>query len=764
MRLRPTRRRLAALAALCAATVGGSLLVAQPALAGSTPFGKAPAIILTSGVANDVTLLGGADSLGGSQNQLFVQGNAALDLFGDATTGFAVTVSGGTSSKAFTIQMQPATGQTLGVGSYVAERVPTASRAGFDIFSGATGCTTVFARVNIRDLEVDVNGDISRVWLTYEHHCDGSGRSLIGEVRINEPLADNDVMLANAALDFPESYPGTTTRTAPVWLVNTSTAPVDVTSAAVSGTNAADYTIGTNACTATLDPGQFCSIDVGFSPAVAGPSSASLDLVDTSTLAAHSALLNGSGTPGSTAFYVRGQYGTGSDNGNNQNGHALALDLTPAVSGFAVTGAEAATSSGVDLTFTTATHTLTASFYPATGDQLTPGTTYTGATKSSARGSGVGLYFTADGSTCSLVSGQFSVVDAAFDPSGGLTRFAAYFSQTCGSGAPVYGWVTYHADAAMPPFGGDGPTSLSASSPGSAARGAVIPVHGVLSSMGLGLAGKSLTVKRMTLVGTTSLPPVVTDSLGAYSFTDTPSVGGPVTYSMTWAGDAHNGPSNAATAVSVARLRTTVTIRASVKLVSYGHYVTVTAGLAKGTHSRVVEIWVADMGATPIRYVFYKRVTVSSLGTYAFSYRLYRNRIFQVRFVGDAYNAPATARVNVASTAYMSTVLFGSYRTVSSYHLYASSVQPELHGVVYPRRYGVGCVRFQGQYLLGGAWKSLSTSTCQPVTMGGFAQAFLIAKSGVHPVGVPMRFRSLLAADYINAASVSAWAYLKFTN
>jgi hypothetical protein len=31
-------------------------------------------------------------------------------------------------------------------------------------------------------------------------------------------------------------------------------------------------------------------------------------------------------------------------------------------------------------------------------------------------------------------------------------------------------------------------------------------------------------------------------------------------------------------------------------------------------------------------------------------------------------------------------------------------------------------------------------------------------------VGVPMRFRSLLAADYINAASVSAWAYLKFTN
>jgi hypothetical protein len=112
----------------------------------------------------------------------------------------------------------------------------------------------------------------------------------------------------------------------------------------------------------------------------------------------------------------------------------------------------------------------------------------------------------------------------------------------------------------------------------------------------------------------------------------------------------------------------------------------------------------------------------------------------------------------------MSTVLFGSYRTVSGYRLYASSVQPEFHGVVYPRRYGVGCVRFQGQYLAGGAWKALSTSTCQRVTMGGFAQAFLIAKSGVHPVGVPMRFRSLLAADYINAASVSAWAYLKFTN
>ena len=50
------------------------------------------------------------------------------------------------------------------------------------------------------------------------------------------------------------------------------------------------------------------------------------------------------------------------------------------------------------------------------------------------------------------------------------------------------------------------------------------------------------------------------------------------------------------------------------------------------------------------------------------------------------------------------------------------------------------------------------------VTSGGFAQVFLISRSGVHPVGVPMRFRALLAADYINAASASGWAYLKFTN
>ena len=752
------------LTALCAAALVGSLVAAHPALAGSTPLGKASAVILTSGVANDVTMIGGSDSLGGSLHQLFVPGNAAIDLSGDATAGFAVTVSGGTSSKAFTISMSPATGQTLAVGSYVAGRFASAARAGFDIMGDTGGCTSVFAKVNLRALELDVNGDVSSVWLTYEHHCDGSARSLIGEVRINQPIADGDIVLANAALQFPEGYPGVTTRTAPVWVVNTSAAPVDVTSATITGDNAADFTIGANACTATLDPGQLCSIDVDFLPAAAGPSTASLDLVDTSAVAVHSASLGGSGTPGSTAFYVRGQYGIGSDNGNNQNAQALALDLTPAVSGFTVTGADAATPDGVDLSFTSATHQLTLSLYPPTASQLSAGTTYTGATTSSTRGTGPGLSFTADGSTCSTVTGQFTVVDVAFEPSGGLTRLAAYFSQTCGPGAPVHGWVTYHAGTAMTPFAGDGPTTLTATSPDSAARGAAIQVHGVLASMGLGLGGKTLVVERMSLVGATALAPVTTDAQGAYSFADTPSVGGPVTYSVTWVGDAHNGSSNDATAVNVARLPTSVSIRTTTPRVAYGGYATVTAALAKGTHTRVIEIWVADMGASPIRYTFYKRVGLPSSGFFTFRYRLNRNHIFQVRFAGDAYNAPASARVTVTSTAYMSTVLFASYRAVGGYHLYVSSVQPELHGTIAPRRRAVGCARFQGQYLLNGRWKALSTSTCQPVTSGGFAQVFLISRSGVHPVGVPMRFRALLAADYINAASASRWAYLKFTN
>ena len=592
-----------------------------------------------------------------------------------------------------------------------------------------------------------------------------ASRSLIGEVRINEPLPDNDIVLANAQLSFPEAYPGTTSRTAPVWVVNTSTSPVAVTSATVTGANSGDYTIDSSGCATSLDPGQTCPISVTFLPAAAGPSTASLDLVDTSTVGVHSATLSGAGITGSSAFHVRGQVG-GDNNGNGStgNGHALSLDLTPQVSGFTITGAESSSASGVALTVATATHTLSASFYPSAGDALTPGTTYVGAAKSTTRGTGVGLYFTADGSSCSMVSGQFTVVEAAFDASGSLEKFAAYFQQTCDQGDPVYGWLSYRADNPLQPFAGDGPTDLTASAPGGAARGASVTVLGVLRSMGLGLPGKALSVTRSTLLGRTGLTPVTTDAHGAYSFKDLPPVGGPVTYEVTWVGDAHNPASSAETAVLVARLPTLVSIRASAATVAYGGYVTMTATLGRTVRGRSIEIWVVDMGATPLRYSLVRRAVVSRAGTYAFRYRLYRNQLFQVRFPGDAYNAPASARYTVSSTAYVSTALVGSYGAAGGYRLYASSVQPEIHGVILPRRRNVGCVRFQGQYLSNGVWAALTMSSCQPVMSSGFAQVFLIAKSGMHPVGVPMRFRSLLARDYINAASVSGWSYLKFTN
>ena len=83
------------------------MLAAHPALASATPFGKSPAIILTAGVANDVTMLGGGDSLGASLTQLFVPGNATLNLFGAATAGFAVTASASSSGPAAARRCSP---------------------------------------------------------------------------------------------------------------------------------------------------------------------------------------------------------------------------------------------------------------------------------------------------------------------------------------------------------------------------------------------------------------------------------------------------------------------------------------------------------------------------------------------------------------------------------------------------------------------------------------------------------------------------------
>jgi hypothetical protein len=77
------------------------------------------------------------------------------------------------------------------------------------------------------------------------------------------------------SLAFASQPQGTMSAAQPVTVTNHGSAPLQVLSAASTGTNAADYIL-TSRCQTLVEPGDSCAIDVRFAPQQSGASSASL--------------------------------------------------------------------------------------------------------------------------------------------------------------------------------------------------------------------------------------------------------------------------------------------------------------------------------------------------------------------------------------------------------------------------------------------------------------------------------------------------------
>jgi len=80
---------------------------------------------------------------------------------------------------------------------------------------------------------------------------------------------------------------------------------------------------------------------------------------------------------------------------------------------------------------------------------LVPGM-YEGAKRFGAQGNAPGLAVSADSQGCTVVTGRFLVLEAAFDDNGNVVRFAADFEQHCEGDAPaLYGSVRYQSSFAV---------------------------------------------------------------------------------------------------------------------------------------------------------------------------------------------------------------------------------------------------------------------------------------------------------------------------
>lgn len=310
-------------------------------------------------------------------------------------------------------------------------------------------------------------------------------------------------------------------------------------------------------------------------------------------------------------------------------------------------------------------------------------------------------------------------------------------------------------------------TTLTVDAPATAARAKPLTVKGVLRT-GLALpAGTPLTVTR-TDVQSPNGKVLGAKPLGAggkYSFTDTPPAGGPVKYTVTYAGDASHAAVTASDTVTVSRAAASLTLNNNGKTYAYGADVAFTAHLGTTYTNRAVEIWADPAGADrPKKLVRTGRV--NSKGNLAATLDMSRDTTLTAVFKGDARYAPRTVTATAYAKVKVSTVLTRHYKTgrignttYQYFHKNTDVVCTTTMSYYKGRKQ-----RIQLQVYSGGAWYdgaaeyfALGTNGKSVVNLGHAGQS-----------GIRARVRSSYvdgsSGDKVNSTTHGAWKYFYFSN
>jgi hypothetical protein len=139
-----------------------------------------------------------------------------------------------------------------------------------------------------------------------ELNPDGTVASVVGETSSflvqgklagAAPAPAPFVIPDTSALKFADRQVGTTAPTANVTIANHGTADLNVSGATVGGTDAGDFTVATNTCTAPVAPGSSCTVGVAFAPQATGARQAALTVASDALNGPHVITLAGTGMP-----------------------------------------------------------------------------------------------------------------------------------------------------------------------------------------------------------------------------------------------------------------------------------------------------------------------------------------------------------------------------------------------------------------------------------------------------------------------------------
>ena len=377
------------------------------------------------------------DYIGGGASRYFVAGTDAVSMSGDASS-LAVDVSGGPYGDYYTLTFAAAPGQTLHPGLYTnAQRTPfrQAGHPGIDIYGTGRGCNTVGGRFDVKDIATTRKGEVTRLWLTYEQHCENGLPALFGEVQIALPATD--IVAVPDHVWWPDTALGATGTTEPLRFLNRGTSTVAVASASLAGVGSDSFTVGSDGCTGnSFGPGAGCVVYVRFVPATAGPRTARLTL-STSTGATAVVQLDGAGVGGDTSLTMA------SDPGDFV-GAGVSYGYTPTNASFGVSGSRQGVHGTIDASDGSR---WSLDFVPSSGDILTTGTTYT-ATRYPFNGTGAGMSISGQGRGCNTLTGTFTVNEISTDLDGLLQSVSITFEQHCeGAAAALRGTLDYRVPA-----------------------------------------------------------------------------------------------------------------------------------------------------------------------------------------------------------------------------------------------------------------------------------------------------------------------------
>ncbi|MFD8210061.1 Ig-like domain repeat protein [Streptomyces sp. NPDC059695] len=292
-----------------------------------------------------------------------------------------------------------------------------------------------------------------------------------------------------------------------------------------------------------------------------------------------------------------------------------------------------------------------------------------------------------------------------------------------------------------------------------------VTVSGTVAAT-LGLpAGTPLTVTRYDadFPKGKAIGPKKLGAAGTFSFTDTPTAAGGVTYRVTFPGDATHAYATGTALVKVTPFTTALTLDQNRRTVNYGTNVTYTATLGWSYRNRVVEIWADPYGTEPKRLL--KRGTVNSAGKLSVTTKMTRDTWVTADFAGDTRSGRAHVGSTVYTRAGLTTALSRHYKWSKIgtiwYQTYHQTADPLV--TAWNNPYPGRKTKYELQVWYSGAWR---TGAEDYVRLNGGGMAY-IAFDGDGAAGVRARIRTSYvdgtSGDDVNTTFHGAWKYFNFT-